>query len=330
LPNFDYFGQRLRLSTDGTWRGAHAVDTGKFLNLQPDTSWPKLKRQWIWSVTCTAQAQRVVFSKTFLAPGVPIDGSVSLMYRPGNQLLGNRPYESAVYEINGREIGWLGNLARFPRKFASQFSAALSERALHAFRYGMNTATIRVDRAALKKGDPCTHPNNPKTCGNVRYIAVAADLSLDFGSDVRAIAPATTQQVKHVTNGQAVPVQGTARFANNGPSASLGGTVVLSASGDGQTVLVAAGTYETAPLTNCKLEDSRMTCTYAELRAGAQTSISVLAGTKVNTGFFRNGVGKLTIQWSITAPGRDPKGLNNTAEAVVILCAPGATVAPCG
>jgi hypothetical protein len=329
LPNFDYYNQRLRLSTDSTWGGAHVVDAGKFLNFQPDTSWPKLKRQWLWSASCGQQAQRVVFTKTFLAPGVPVSGNLNLYYGPGNQFLGNRPYESAVYEINGIEIGRLGNTARFPKKFAPELSAALSARALHAFRHGQNRATIRVDRAQLKKGDPCTHPNSPKVGGNVRYIAVLADLSLLFGADLRAVAPQTPQQVQHVTNGQTVSLQGVPSFANDGPSTSLGGTVQLSAGGDGQTILVEPMTHGVAPLTDCKLEQTRITCTYPELRAGARTSINVTAAMKVNIGFFQNGVGKLTIQWSITRPGLDPNGANNTAQTVAILCAPGATVAPC-
>ena len=228
-PNFDYLNQRLRLSTDSTWGGAHVVDAGKFLNVQPDTSWPKLKRQWIWSASCGQQAQLVVFRKTFLAPGVPVSGNLNLYYGPGNQFLGNRPYESAVYEINGKEIGRLGNTARFPKKFAPELSATLSARALHAFRHGQNTATIRVDRAPLKKSDPCTHPNNAKVGGNVRYIAVLADLSLLFGADLRAVAPQTPQQVQHVTNGQTISLQGVSSFANDGPSTSLGGTVQLNA-----------------------------------------------------------------------------------------------------
>jgi hypothetical protein len=137
------------------------------------------------------------------------------------------------------------------------------------------------------------------------------------------------QQVRQVTNGQAITLQGVATFANDGPSTSLGGTVALSAGGDGQTILVEPLTHGTAPLTDCKLEQPQITCTYPELLSGARASINVTAGMKVNTGFFRNGVGKLTIQWSITRPGLDPKGGNNTAQTVAILCAPGATEAPC-
>lgn len=328
LPYFQY-PSRLKLSTDGSWGGATVVDAGKFLNLQPDVSWPKLPRNWIWARGCPATEQHVVFTKTFLAPGAPYEGYLRFFYGPGNQLLGNRPYESGVFEINGVAIGRLGNIAASPRRVPPELNVKLTPRALHAFRHGANTATIRVDRAALKRGDPCTHPNNPKTGSNVRYIAVGADLSLEFGSDLRAVASTAPKQVTRVANGQAISIQGSTSFANSGPSTSLGGTVVVSVSGDGQAALVEAATHPAAPLTNCTFEGTRLTCTYGELRAGAQTAINVFAGLKVNTGFFRNGVGKLTVQWTIDGPARDPKGGNESAQVEVVLCTQESTDPAC-
>jgi hypothetical protein len=328
LPYFQY-PSRLKLSTDGSWGGATVVDAGKFLNLQPDLSWPKLPRKWIWARTCPAAEQRVVFTKTFLAPGVPYEGYLHFFYGPGNQLLGNRPYEFGVFEINGVAIGRLGNIAASPRRVPPELTVKLTSRALRAFRHGANTATISVGRAALKRGDPCTHPNNAKTGGNVRYIAVGADLSLEFGSDLRAVASTAPKQVQRVANGQAVSIQGITRFANSGPSTSLGGTVVVSVSGDGQAAIVEAATHPAAPLTGCRFEGTRLTCTYGELRGSAQTSISVFAGLKVNTGFFRNGVGKLMVQWTIDGPARDPKGGNEIAQGEVVLCTQESTDPAC-
>src|SRR4051794_1466745 len=103
LPYYDALTARLRLSTDASWRGAHAVSTGPF-KLQADPSWPKLKREWIWAPTCEAAAQRVVFSKTIFVPGAPYDGSISLYYGPGNQYYGGRPYTSGSLQVNGVEI----------------------------------------------------------------------------------------------------------------------------------------------------------------------------------------------------------------------------------
>jgi hypothetical protein len=331
LPYFDYANQRLRLSTDGDWKGAHVVDAGT-LNLQADTSWPKLKRQWIWAPTCGANAQRVVFSESFLVPGVPLDGSLTLMYGPGNQLLGNRPYQSAVFQINGIEVGRLGDLARFPRKLAPLVTVTLTERMLKAFRYGANTATIRVERAALKKGDTCTHPG-ATSGGDTRYIAVAADLSLNFGSDLRALPPKVKKQVRRgVTNGQSVAAMGTVRFTNDGPSTSLGGTLIVTASTQSGTLLLTnlINFHEPLDKADCTIETDRLTCTYDELKVGKQLVIDVAAGTKVNTGYFRSGAGKLDFRWVITGRSRDPgKTYNNEESATVVMCVAGATDPAC-
>jgi hypothetical protein len=93
--------------------------------------------------------------------------------------------------------------------------------------------------------------------------------------------------------------------------------------------LVEAATHPAAPLTGCTFEGTRLTCTYGELPAGAQTSINVFAGLKVNTGFFRNGVGKLTVQWTIDGPARDPKGGNEIAQVEVVLCTQESTDPAC-
>ncbi len=329
LPYFDFTFQRLRISTDASWRGAHTVDASR-LNLERSSSWPKLPRQWIWAASCGQGAQRVVFSKTFLAPGVPIDGNLDLLYGPGNQVFGNRPYVSAVVQINGIEIGRLDDLAHFPRKFASALYTKLTPRALKAFRYGPNQITIRAERAALtKKGDRCTHPW-ATSGGDARYIAIAADLDLSFGGDVRAIPSDAARQVyKGVQNGQSVTISGTSRFSNDGPSSSMGGTFSVNISGDGQSALAIAAPQAPLERSDCELVQTRMTCSYNEVKAGVKTGIQIVAGTKVNTGYFRNGAGRMTLQWSVDARGPDPNGSNNTTELVIILCTTGATDPAC-
>jgi hypothetical protein len=331
LTYFDYPNQRLRLSTDTSWSGSKAVDAAN-LNLAADTSWPKLKRQWIWSPTCGAAAQRVVFSKTFLVPGVPLDGNLSLSYGPGNQFYGGRPYVSATFLVNGVEMGRLGDLAHFPRKFASGLSITLTNRDRAAFRHGPNTATIRVTRAALKKGEKCTRPA-ATSGGNVRYIAVGADLSLGFGSDLVAVPPAKTSQVKRdVKSGDTVTLQGTVAFKNNGPSTSLGGTAIVTVNGDGQALILENLSFPNAPFEKsaCTFGEQQVICKYAELPAGAAGTIHLAAGVKANTGYFRNGVGKLTLIWSVTGPSRDPgKTANNTAQTEVVMCVIGSPDPAC-
>jgi hypothetical protein len=330
LPNFNYVSQRLHVSTDASWQGAKAVDAGPQLNLQTNSEFPKLKWQWIWAPACGQAAQRAVFSKTFMSPGVPYDGTFNLLYGPGNQLLGNRPYSSASLQINGVELGRLGDIARFPRKFGSAIpNQALSARALKAVRYGLNTMTIRVDRAALKPGEPCTRPW--ATSGaNVRYVAVAADLTLGYASDLRAIGSDQPRQVARVVNGKSVTIRGTSRFSNDGPSSSLGGTFTVSITGDGQSALAIAQPQSPLEQQSCKLEGrARMTCTYDEVRSGMKAGILVVAGTNVNTAYFKNGAGLMTLLWSVDGRNRDPNGSNNAAKVEIVLCAAGATDPAC-
>jgi hypothetical protein len=327
LPNYDYTNQRMRLSTDRTWSGARYVNAGH-LNWEPDPSWSKLKREWIWSATCGRQAQHVVFTKQFLAPGVPVEGTLSLYYGPGNQFLGFRPYQSAIYEINGIAIGRLGNVHQFPKKNAAELSSEpLSQRALHAFRHGINTATIRVVRAPLKPGDSCTRPN---TSRNFRIIAVESDLSLLFGADLRAIPPRVAHQVQKVTSGSTVTIRGTVQFANFGPSTSLGGRVSVNAGGDGQTVFVTPLTIPGPGLTDCERDQASITCTYPQLLANTSTSIALGVSMKVSTGLFVNGAGRLRIDWHINRPGLDPNTGNNNAATEVVVCVEGATDPACG
>jgi hypothetical protein len=331
LPHMNYLYQRLKVSTNSTWQGAHPVDASR-LNLGPDadSTLPKVKRQWIWAATCGPAAQRVVFAKTFLAPGVPLEGTLDFMYGPGNQFLGGRPYVSGSFQINGIEAGRLGDTGHFPKKFPPEISIALSPRALKAFRYGPNTVTIRVDRAPLPAGEQrCTRPWATRG-GKVRYIAVAADLALNFGSDLKAIASDAPTQVAHVTNGQSVTLQGTARFQNDGPSSSLGGSFTVGVRGDGGAALALAVPQAPLAEANCERTQGTMTCTYDEVRVGVKTGIQIVAGVKVNTGFFKNGVGEMSLQWSVrNGTGRDPNSGNNLTETLVVLCAPGATDPRC-
>ncbi len=206
-------------------------------------------------------------------------------------------------------------------------SGPLTARGLKAIRYGANTATIRVDRPPLKPGERCTRPWATSKA-NVRYIAVAGDLSLTFGADLRAIPSETPHFVrKPVKSGDPVTVQGTSRFVNLGPSSAFRGTVNVNVTGDGQSVLVSTATHADGPL-ECTLQGGSMNCTFDELKPGQKTAVHIYAGTQVNTAYFRNGHGKMTIQWSISAPGRDP-GSNNLTQVVVELCTADATDPAC-
>jgi hypothetical protein len=318
LPYFDYALQRLELTTDDTWSSAHVARTGPF---------KAPKGSYIWTATCFNGEQRVSFSKTIYAPGEPLEGRVQLDYGPGNQLYGGRPYKSAELLINGTEAAQLGNINANPRTVAPQFFGELSRRVLAGFRYGANTITVRVVKAALKKGERCVDPRAP------RYVAVFASLNLQFGSDLRVLAPRVPRRVlKNVMNGEPVRVDGVIQLANAGPSASLQGRVVFQLSGPGRAIII-PGTTVSAPLECTKIgtEGLRdpLDCPYVDFRAGKRATIDYKGGVKVNHGYFRNGMGKIEITADITSRAPDPKLRNNRQEAVVILCAPAATDPVC-
>jgi hypothetical protein len=321
LPYFDYSRQLLSLATDGTWQSAQVVDAGVFT--PTDGSGPGAQRRFIWAATCAEGEQFVSFSKTIMTPGAPIEGTVALYYGPGNQLYGDRPYKSAVLLVNSREAVRLGDIAASPRTVAPMFRGPLPPSALSAFQYGPNALTIRVEKTALKKGEPC---NNPKPG---RYIGVLADLELRFGSDLQVLPPTNPRAVKkRVANKTTVPVEGTVRFVNAGPSASPEGKVRLSASGPGQGVITSAF-QASSPLANCKLDGALLECPFKDFRAGGTASLTYRAAVRVNYGFLKNGAGEIDVDAEIIGIGPDPNPANNRQRAVVIVCAEKATDPRC-
>ncbi len=316
LPYFDYPNQLLSLTTDGTWEGAQVVDAG-FLN--PTGG----KRHYIWAATCAAGEQFASFSKTIMVPGAPINGTVALTYGPGNQYYGDRPYKSAVLLVNSRDAARLGDMTGPPGGIAPEFRGPLPPAALSAFQYGPNTLTIRVQKAALKKGEPC---NNPKSG---RYISVLADLELRFGSDLQVVPPTNPRAIKkNVANKQVVPVEGTVQFVNAGPSASLEGKVRLSVSGPGRG-FITEFFQASAPLGDCKRDEGVLECSFKDFRAGGTASLLYHGAVSVNYGFLKNGAGQIDVAAEITGIGQDPNPANNHQLAVVIVCAPKATDPSC-
>ena len=327
LPYFEPIGLTLKVSTNEGWHGARKVHTGRY-DPQPDSTFPRVKRDYIWSVSCGSAAQRVSFSTTFLSPGTPWDGRLDFSYGVGNQFYGGRPYHSATITVNGIEFGRLGDIARFPRKVGWSLTLiSLPKRALNAVHYGMNTVVIRVDRAALKPHEPCTKPA-ATFAGNLRYIGIYADLTLGYAADVRVRTPDVGKEHRNVANGQPASIQGTSRFTNEGPGSALYGTFTVNVTGPGESALAIANPLP--PLKDCeKTSLAQITCHFDEVKPGETTGITILGGTIVNYAYFKNGAGKMTLQWAVDARGRDPNGSNNLTQLDLLLCAPGATDPGC-
>ncbi len=336
LPYFAYLDPRLLLMTDGSWQGAAVVDAGKVNNPSPkDLRGKLLPWSYIWAATCTTGAQLVSFSKTFMAPGVPLSGADSIRtdqlelgYGPGNQFKGDSPYKSAVFLVNGTEAARLGDIAASPRKVAPEFRGPLPESALNAFQYGANTVTIRVEKVAQKQGEPC---NNPPAG---RYIAVRAALELQFGSRLQVLPPEHPLEIKkNVKSGDQISTMGTVRFLNAGPSASLEGSVRISIQGPGISSIAKVGNTWTTPLTDCTFLDAGLVeCSFKNFQAGVTASYTYRGATKVETVSFNKGAGEIHVTASIHAPrgAITPTPGTITQTAVVVLCAAGATDPRCG
>jgi hypothetical protein len=147
-------------------------------------------------------------TKTFQAPGHPFTGNLYLDPTFGFP----RPIHSVSVTVNGRPIGHLGDIT----STAQSISPPLTPEALTAFHYGLNRVTIRVDKAALKKGEACNNPN--------RSIGIVSMLSLRFEPDLEAV-PSDKGRVQAVRSaaGKVVGALGTMRFVNHGPWAVQSG-----------------------------------------------------------------------------------------------------------
>ena len=181
-------------------------------------------------------------------------------------------------------------------------------------------------KAALKKGERCNDVKVP------RYVGVLADLYLVFGADLRVSPPSIPNDIlRNVVNEQTVTVRGTVQFSNAGPSAALRGQMTLSVTGDGQSAIVTAHGVPGPPFHDCEVSGGRMLCAFREFRAKAKKSYTVIVGTKVNTGYFRGGAGRMNVQVTLvsTLGDREPNGGNNTQQKKIVLCMAGATDPAC-
>src|SRR6187551_335754 len=177
LKYFDNVSQQLVVATGVGWTGGRVLVTPA--NQRPlSISGPGLRStspRWLWSTTCGSPAQFVSFSKQIAAPGVPTEASLDFVLGFGREL----PFRSGAFLVNGAEVARIkvppGKFSGFPKSF----SGPLPPAALKAFRYGVNTLTVRADRSALPKGQRCNSPN--------RLVGVVASLKLRFRPDLVAV-----------------------------------------------------------------------------------------------------------------------------------------------
>jgi hypothetical protein len=322
VPYLDWKLGQLFVATDGSWSNAKVINTGL---LKAPAGYA-----YIWSPTCTESAQFVSFSKTILTPGAPTRGTADFTYGPGR----DRPFLGGTLLVNGVEIGRIGKSAG--TVFSSAISGPLPASALKAFRYGSNTLTIRVQRAALQKGQSCYDAKVP------RYVSVTGSISLKFGADLVAVPSneAATRVIHNVGPGSKATISGAARFKNKGPSSALGGRIQITFSGDAgvQALLFQNLSTVRAPFAGCtwhSLEagsgSADAQCSYEELRPGQQSQVTLVAGYLVGSSFPANAVRRLTLAWLITSDTAEesPGAGDETSKVVFVLCGSAATDPAC-
>jgi hypothetical protein len=319
---------KLILGTDATWSGAKVVNVGRFMPADATFGLTRsFTRRYIWGSSCGRSVERRRFTKTILVPGRPSAGTFNLGYGPAR---GGQPFESASMLVNGETVVRLPRgYGRAARRFPGYRAGNLPRRVLDAFRHGANTVEIRATKAELGRGERCNDRRLP------RYVGVLGDLSLDFHGDVKITPPQLPAEVVHnVTNGQAIPIQGTIRITNAGPSTALRGDIQLSIGGDGSSALVQLP-LPGAPLHACAYVPHTpgiLNCEYRELRAGESASISFLGGTQANTGFFSGGAGEMTVEVTAYPRGAlafEPFPADNRQVKRMVLCQAGATAPAC-
>jgi hypothetical protein len=270
--------------------------------------------KWIWAPACGSPAQFVSFTKTVLAPGDAVEGRLDFALGLGRNL----PFRSGVFLVNGTAIARLTARRGKTAGFAIQYTGPLSPRALKAFTYGVNTLTIRADRSALPKGEPCNNLN--------RLIAAVASLDVRFRTDIVALGSQKGEkQITPASAGTSAAAIGDLEFRNAGPSGSTGGKLIFRwlATGPVQTAFAPSAFSAPAPFGDCT-GGGEMTgtieCTYTDFPAGTVASINVRAVARALPEFTARSAGELEMDWQIIPDGGDRQATNNYASHTVMLC----------
>lgn len=308
------------ITTDGSWENAKAVrpvQPGQKPPLPPPPWDRRVKLDRIWAPSCLSGRQTVSMTKVFQAPGHAFSGNLYLDPSFGFP----RPIHSVSVLVNGRAIGHLGDISS--GKVAQSISAQLTPEALTAFHYGQNRLTIRVDKAALPKGERC---NNPR-----RLIGVIAQLSLRFEPDLEAVpSDKGREQAVRSAAGKVVGALGNIRFVNHGPSGSAGGKLIFRIAGNVfvQTAWTPATLQISPPFHDCVGQGTgvavvgTITCEYSDFPAGLKDSIFVLAASRLTPNFPPTETTSMEVDWQIVPAGYETNAANNSYSHKFIICGP--------
>lgn len=327
LEYFDFDSQQLVVATDDEWSGGRVVKTSG-VQRPLSISGPGLRTtqpEWLWAANCGSPQQSVFLTRELFAPGVPFEGRLEFWLGYGHDL----PFRSGTFRVNGTEVAKLtahtGKLRGRPVGFVGQ----LEKEDLKAFKYGTNTLTIRADRGALPKGkgQPCNSPN--------RLVAVFAALTLRFQSGVYAVpsrlGPA---QVGGARPLQVVPLKGSPRFKNEGPSGSPGGKFRFSYSQSGLTTVIFdpedfSGVRECKRTAYYKGTGGTIECEYGDLPVGGTLTVGVRGEAHTPPGWPPTASGIVSMSWDVTPAGGTASRRGTGSTHTIHVCAERATSGPC-
>ena len=214
----------LALGTSTDWSNAVNLPASK-AGFVPSTlpSWARERGERvdaIWDDTCKKGAQKVAFTRSFLAPG---DASKAVGWLTYSAATGSAIKEVRVL-LNGVLIAKAGPYRSGVNQIGPKTGdPAPLAAALKAFKFGSNALTIRVTKGAKSTG-----------CG-VSFALLAefaADVQLGKSADdaKRAAVP----RYAKVDPGASVAGQVDGTIRNDGPSVGLVGVLTVTVSGDFQ------------------------------------------------------------------------------------------------
>ena len=323
LPYLIYETQQMELDTNGTWANARVVRGLHAGQQAPDWVGPDFEKKgqkiaYIWAPHCVQGRQTATMTKTFYALGRPAAGT--LYFAPGTGF--PVPTIGSDILVNNRSIGYLGNTS-ISRKVRQYIQEDLSADDLASFRYGLNKLTIRIDKMPLRKGERCVDRN--------RLLGALMQLKLTFRPDLVALpSPKGLEAVTRAGAGGVVGAVGNLRFQNKGPSASVGGKLVIRISPNAfvETAASPASIIASPPFRECVGGGHTtgvavdLTCPFDGFPAGLTTTVAVLSGGKLAPNFPSSADTSLTFSWSIIPAGGDANGANNGGRHNIVICGP--------
>lgn len=326
LKHFHYDLYELALGTHTGWTNAVKLPASK-AGFVPSTlpSWARDRGERvdaIWDDTCKKGAQKVSFTRSFLAPG---DANEAVGWLTYSASTGSAIKEVRVL-LNGVVIAKTGAYRSGVNQIGSKTSdPAPLAAALKAFKFGTNVITIRATKGPKSTG-----------CGISFALLAKFGTNLELGESRAAAQAAAVPKYKKIDPGATIAADVTGTIRNDGPASSLGGRFSVGVGGDMQIrgVSVQAGgkvadCAKTVidPPTNLKPFE----CDFGEWHPGERERVRVVVQARV-TEAVNYGERRVEIGFQVAGyagvRGAKPGGIYSVTVKYVA-CGPGSTEPAC-